>query len=131
MRESTAHDRAYYNQKGRSPEKSPIRKLPSARIFSAEVSQATFYFRDRVPLRLQFVRGDEPCPDRPVPHPELRRNLPQAVSFRLQLQNPLAIYPALRAAQLFAIRSRIPNPGTYPLSDQIALKLRNRTYDCE
>ena len=77
------------------------------------------------------MRGEEPFADRPVPDSQCCGDLPKAVAFRLQYQNPFTVYPALRATELLAIRSRIPNPGTHPLPYQIALKLRHRLHDCE
>jgi hypothetical protein len=56
--------------------------------------------------------------------------LAQAVALRLQFQNPFKVYPALRTAQLLAIRSRISNPGhslAHLLSDRVQAAQRQRT----
>jgi hypothetical protein len=77
------------------------------------------------------VRGEESGSNRPVTDPQVCGDLSEAVALRLQFQNAFAVYSTLRTAQLLAIRSRIPNPGTHPLPNQIALKLRHGTNDCE
>src|ERR1019366_7921932 len=77
-------------------------------------------------LRLHLVRGEEPCADCPIADSEGCGDLSQAVALRFQLKYPFAVYPALRAAKLLAICSRIPNPGTHPLPYQVSLKLRHR-----
>jgi hypothetical protein len=59
------------------------------------------------------------------------RDLSQAAAFRFQLQNLLAAYQLLWTTELLAIRLRMPNPGAYPLPNQVALKLRDSRNDSE
>jgi len=84
--------------------------------------RSTSETRFSVLLRLRPVRGEEPRTDRTVSDPEFRGDLSQALVLRLHLQNPFSVHRTLRAAQPFAILSRIPNPGRYPFPYQIALK---------
>jgi hypothetical protein len=77
------------------------------------------------------VRGEETCAYRPITDPKDCGDLSAALALLLQLQNPFANHLTFGTAQLLAIRSRIPNPGTHPLPNQIAIKLRHRTYNCE
>jgi hypothetical protein len=57
------------------------------------------------------------------------RYLSRAATFRFQLENVLAAYQPLWTAELLGLRLRMPNPGAYPLSNQVALKLRDRRND--
>jgi hypothetical protein len=73
----------------------------------------------------------EPCAHRPIANSQILGDLLQGPALRSHLQNPVPVHGPHGAAQLFAIRPRIPNPRTHPLPDQIALKLCDRTNDCE
>ena len=74
-------------------------------------------FWERVLLRLDLVRGEEPGADRPVADPELCCDLSKAVALRLQLQNLFAVHRTSRATEFLAVLSRILNPGTDPFPD--------------
>jgi hypothetical protein len=82
-------------------------------------------------LRFHLVRGEEPCPDRPVTDPKSCGDLSQAVTFRLQLQNSLAVHGSLWPTEILPIRSRIPNPCTHSLPNQISLKLCHGGHESE
>jgi hypothetical protein len=69
------------------------------------------------------MRGQEPCADSPIANPQLFSDLSQAESVGLQLQNPVPVHDPHWATELLAILSRIPNPGTHPLPDQVTLQL--------
>jgi len=75
------------------------------------------------------MRGQEPCADSPIANPQLFSDLSQAESVRLQLQNPASVHDPHWATELFAILSRIANPGAYPLPDQITFELRDRRHN--
>jgi hypothetical protein len=80
-------------------------------------------------MRLQLVRREEPCPYRPIADSQIFGDLLQGLALRSHPQNPVRVHGPLWAAQFLAICPCIPNPGTYPLTDQVALKLSNRRHD--
>src|ERR1700722_3168442 len=84
-------------------------------------------FRDRffVLLRLQLVRGEEPCADGPVADSAICGNLLEAMALLPQLHNLCAFHQRFRAAKLLPVCPRIPNSGTDALPYQLALKLRH------
>src|ERR1700674_6090359 len=89
---------------------SPNRKLPSPRDLSGGSCGSHLLLPRQgflVLLRSHLVRGEEPCPDRSVSDPQVRGYLTQALALSFRFQNPFKVYPALLAAQLLAIRSRI------------------------
>jgi hypothetical protein len=55
---------------------SRTRKLPSVPICPADSRFFVF-------VRLHLARGEEPCPYRPVPNPQVCGDLPQALALRL------------------------------------------------
>jgi hypothetical protein len=77
------------------------------------------------------VRGDEPCPHRPIANPQVFGDLFQALAFCIHSQNQVAVYGSHWGTALLALRSRIPNPGSYPLTNQITLQLSDGRNDGE
>jgi hypothetical protein len=83
------------------------------------------------PFWLGFCCIAKPEAHGPISDLKFRCDLPEAFTLRPQLPNPLGVHGPDWATELFAIRSCISNPRRHPLPDQLTLKLRHRTYDCE
>jgi hypothetical protein len=77
------------------------------------------------------VRGEKPVAHCPITDSELCRDLSQAVTLRLQLENPLPVHSTFRTTERLAISLCIANSGADPFANQVTLKLRDRRYDCK